>query len=206
MNNNLLFKVIKYIRTNIVDLNKKFIKRHNNDEAKDKLNFRNTLYASTQILKKSSIDNVVADLKLDNIVTVSKNSLVKKRNNDTAGVCIKELNDNMLKMIYDPKNKFLKPYNFKLGPDKKSYVCSGVNYNKNDKNLFINRTTKRFIASDGSQLNVSKNLINNNDVKASKSKNYGVVTLSCLFDVINEIPISYHPTQSTSTDIEKKSK
>ena len=65
------------------------------------------------------------------------------------------------------KNKFLKPYNFKLG--------SGVNYNKNDKKLYINRTTKCFIAFDGNQLNVSKKLVNNNDVKASKSKNYGLL-------------------------------
>ena len=139
---------------------------------KNKLDFKNTLYAPTQILKKSSIDNVVAYLELDNIVLVSKNSLVKKRNNDTAGACIKELNDIILKMIYNPKNKFLKPYNFKLGPDKKLYIGSGVKYNKNNKKLYINRTTKRFIASDGSQLNVSKKLINNNDMKASKSNNY----------------------------------
>ena len=80
-------------------------------------------------------------------------------------------------MIYNPKNKFLKPYNFKLGSDKKSYMGSGVNYNKNDKKLYINRTTKCFIASDGSQLNVGKKLINNNNVKAPKSKNYGVASL-----------------------------
>ena len=92
-------------------------------------------------------------------------------------------------MIYDLKNKFSKPYNFKLGPDKKSYVDSGVH----------KQNHKRFIASDESQHNVSKILINN--VKASQSINYGVVTLSCLFDVINKIPISYHFTQSSSTDI-----
>ena len=160
---------------NIDELNKKFIKRNNNDGAKNKLDFKNTLYAPTQILKKTSIDNGVADLEHDNIVSVSKNSLVKKRNNDTAGAFIKELNNIILKMIYNPKNKFLKPYNFKPGPDKKSYMGSGINYNKNDKKLYINRTTTRFIASDGSQLNVSKKLIYNNIVKASKSKNYGLL-------------------------------
>ena len=65
---NILFKFIESIRANIDELNKKFIKRNNNNDAKNKLDFKNTLYASTQILKKSSIDNVVADLELDNIV------------------------------------------------------------------------------------------------------------------------------------------
>ena len=110
----------------------------------------------------------------------------------------------MLDMIYDKKNNFLKPYNFKLDFDKKSYADSGISYKNNDKSLFINRTTKRFIANDGMHLNVSGKLINNNDVKASNSNNYGVCNLSCLFDVINMIPISYHLTESTTTTIEKK--
>ncbi len=91
------------IRDKIEDLNDKFIKRNNNDENKDKIDFRNILYASTQILKKSSIDNVVADLYIDNIASVCKNSLIKKRNNENTKLCVKELNEYMLDMIYDKK-------------------------------------------------------------------------------------------------------
>ena len=52
-NKNILFKFIKSIRANIDVLNKKFIKRNNNDGAKNKLDFKNTIYAPTQILKKN---------------------------------------------------------------------------------------------------------------------------------------------------------
>ena len=50
-NKNILFKFIKSIRATTDELNKKFIQRNNIDGAQNKLDFKNTLYASTQILK-----------------------------------------------------------------------------------------------------------------------------------------------------------
>ena len=50
-NKNILFKFIKSIRAITDELNKKFIQRNNIDGAQNKLDFKNTLYASTQILK-----------------------------------------------------------------------------------------------------------------------------------------------------------
>ena len=78
-------------------------------------------------------------------------------NNDTVLACIKELNHIILKMLYNPKNKFLKPYNFKLGPDKKSYMGSGINYNKNYKKLYINRTLNVLLLLMGVNIMLAKN-------------------------------------------------
>ncbi len=54
-------------------------------------------------------------------------------------------------------------------------------------------------------MNVNKKLINNIDIKPSHNGKYGVSNLSCLYDVINQIPLSYYPTKSPLNELEKKS-
>ena len=182
----------------IIDDDNLFTKRNDDN---NKLNLRNTLYASALTLKYSGIANTISDLEVDNIVTVSKNALVKKRNNDITHICIKQINDKLINMIYDPANNFLKPYNLKIDKDNTSYTNS---INLPDKTLFINRTCKRFIACDGMQINLNKSLINNNDVKKSTNENYGISIISSIYDVINNIPINYCITECNENNLNKK--
>ena len=182
----------------IIDDDSLFTKRNDDN---NKLNLRNTLYASALTLKYSGIANTISDLEVDNIVTVSKNALVKKRNNDITHICIKQINDKLINMIYDPSNNFLKPYNLKIDKDNMSYTNS---INLRDKTLFINRTCKRFIACDGMQINLNKSLINNNDVKKSTNENYGISIISSIYDVINNIPINYCITECNENNLNKK--
>ena len=182
----------------IIDDDDLFTKR---DDDNNKLNLRNTLYASALTLKYSGLANTISDLEVDNIVTVSKNALVKKRNNNVTHICIKQINDKLINMIYDPANNFLKPYNLKIDYDNMSYT-NGLN--SPDKTLFINRTSKRFIACDGMQINLNKSLINNNDVKKSANGNYGISIISSIYDVINNIPINYCITECNENNLNKK--
>lgn len=189
------------LKTMVENMNDKFIKRHNVAKT-NKLDFKNTLFASALALNKSGIDGVVSSLKIHKIVDIRKNSIIKKRNNDLTHSCMKNMNDNIINMIYDPANNFIKPYNLKIDYDDRSYID-----NKSqviDTKLFINRTNVRFIACDGMQINIDKNLINNNDVKSSNNANYGVCIISTLFDVINNIPINYGVTECNENNIDKK--
>ncbi len=188
-------------KTISIDINEKFIKRYNKSEDDNKLNFKNTLYASVLALKNKGIETVSTDLYIDNIANVSKNAIVKTRNNEKSFTFIKKMNDELVKIIYDPKNNFIKPYNYTFCNKKNSYIDSK---NAIDKNLFINRTQKRFIGCDGFQSNVNKCLINNDDIKPSKSGEYGIVLISNLFDVMNNIPINYGITKSTEINFNKK--
>ena len=77
----------------IIDRDDQFIRRN---YKYNKLDLKNTLYASVLTLKYSGIANTVSDLDISNIVSVSKNALIKKRNNDTTNVCIKNINDSIL--------------------------------------------------------------------------------------------------------------
>ena len=104
-------------------------------------------------------------------------------------------------MIYDPSNNIISQYNFKIASNNTSYVR---NIGLSDKSLFINRTNKRFVASDGMQLNLNKLLINNNDIKKSPNDNYGIAIISSIYDVINDIPINYYLTKCQDKDIDKK--
>ena len=56
----------------IIDDDNLFTKRNDDN---NKLNLRNTLYASALTLKYSGIANTISDLEVDNIVIVSKNAL-----------------------------------------------------------------------------------------------------------------------------------
>lgn len=182
----------------IINDDTNFIKR--NSEF-NKLNLKNTIYASVLALKCTSISSVVCDLNIDSVVNISKNSLIKKRNNDTTHICIKKMNDNIIKMIYDTNNNYLNSYNFGMNSNNMSYYN---NYGPKDKSLYINRTSKRFIACDGTQINLNKSLINNVDVKVSKNEKYGVGILSSMYDVLNEIPINYNLTKCNENEINKK--
>ena len=188
-----------HISTFINDIDKEFILRHNKDPD-NKLNFANTLYASSMLLNCTSLDSVVSDLEIDNITTISKNALVKKRNSENTYRCIENMNKKLLNLFYDRNNNFIKDYSFILDKKKSYYIKS----NKPDKNLFINNTKFRFIANDGMQIVADKKAINNNDIKKSKSGQYGVVLISGLYDILNEIPISYHKTCSDIGSFNKK--
>ena len=140
-------------------------------------------------------------MEIDNIVSISKNALIKKRNNDVTNICIKSVNDSIINLIYDYNNNFIKPYNLTIDRDNMSYTN---NYTKPDKQLFINRTSKRFIGCDGMQVNLNKSLINNNDIKESPNRCYGICIISALFDVINNIPINYNITKCSENKVDKK--
>ena len=193
-----IYKFVKNLNT-FIDNDKSFIKRNNGN---NKLNFRNTLYASTLTLNYSGLSNVICDLKINNIADVSKTALIKKRNNQTTNLCIKNLNDNIINMLYNPDNKFIHQCNFKIDDDKTSYIKTNIK--KSDKSLFINKTNKRFIGCDGTQINLNKSLINNNGIKKSSNGEYGVCILSSIYDIINNIPINYNITKCNTNDINKK--
>jgi hypothetical protein len=165
-----------------------------------KFNLKNTLYASALILNSKGIETVMSDLETDNIVYAGKNALIKKRNDEKTNLYFKKINDKLLNIFYDQHNNFIKNYSFKLDPKKSCYIETNVP----DNSLFINKTKKRLIGCDGMQLNVNMNAINNDDIKCSKNKNYGVILISGLYDIINKIPISYYPTHSDEDDFKKK--
>ena len=183
----------------INDIGSTFNKRYNKDNDV-KFNLKNILYASALVLNSTGIDSVMSDLEVDKVVYASKNALIKRRNNDKTNIYFKNINDELLDAIYDENNSFIKNYSFRLDT-KRSYYIETDNP---DKKLFINNTKKRFVGCDGMQLNVNKNAINNDDVKCSKNKHYGVMLISGFFDIINKIPISYYPTKSDEEDFNKK--
>ena len=127
----------------IINDDTQFIKRKSND---NKLNLKNTLYASLLSLNFTGIANTAADLEIDHITTVTRTALIRKRNNDVTYKCIKNINDSMIDMIYNPENNFLKSYNLKIGHNGTSYAN---NYGPVNKKLFINTTSKIFVACDG---------------------------------------------------------
>jgi hypothetical protein len=186
----------------IIQNNEKYFIKRNNITTENKLDLRNTFYASLLTLHNTGISSVISDLSIDNIIDVSKNALVKKRNNDVTHISIKKINDELIDMIYNPINNFIKPYNFRIDTDKKSYIRNKTK--KIDKTLFINRATKRFLACDGMQENLNAELINDNDIKSSKNGYYGVCNISSLYDVLNGIPINYNPTKCDQNDVNKK--
>ena len=182
------------------DINNVFLKRYNKNE-NNKLNFKNTLYASILALKNKGIESVSTDLDIDHVTDVSKNAIIKARNNKKSFTSIKKMNDELINIIYDSENNFIQPYNCIFCNKKNSYIDSKNTINKS---LFINRTKKRFIGCDGFQLNVNKSLINNDDIKCSKSGEYGIALISNLFDVMNKIPINYGLTKSNEINFNKK--
>ena len=185
----------------MAEINNVFLKRYNKSDDGNKLDFKNTLYASILALNNKGIEEVSSDLNLQSITNVSKNAIIKVRNTVKTFTSIQKINNNLIDIIYDPENDFIKPYNFTLCNKKNSYLESKTSINKK---LFINTTSKRFVGCDGMQVNVNKSLINNDDVKSSKSGNYGIVLISSLFDIMNKIPINYSPTKSTETNFNKK--
>lgn len=185
---------------NIVnDIEKEFTTRHNKN-SNNKLNFINTLYASSLILNSTSIDAIVSDLQIDNIITVSKTAIVKKRNCKKTYKCIEKMNNKMLDLFYKKENNFISYHSYALNKKKTAYI----NSNNPDKKLFINNTKLKFVACDGTQINVNRKVINNNDIKKSKNGKYGIVLISGLYDVFNEIPISYHKSYSDNDSFNKK--
>ena len=69
------------------------------------------------------------------------------------------------------------------------------------KDIYSNNTSRRFIAVDGSQLNLNKSL-SKNDFKLSKNKNYTTGLLSSLFDTKKKIPIDYYLSNGKITETE----
>ena len=128
------------------------------------------------------MDCAISDLETDNITFVSKNALVKKRNNERTYNHFQTINNNLLEALYDKSNGFIKPYSYSLDKQK-SYL---VETKYPDKKLFINNTTKRFIGCDGMQLNVSGQSVDGSSIKKSKNGLYGVILISGLFDIIKK--------------------
>lgn len=108
-----------------------FIMRHNKDEPK--FDLKNTLYASALILNSKNMDYAISDLETDNITFVSKNALVKKRNNERTHNHFQTINNNLLEALYDKSNGFIKPYSYSLDKHK-SYL---VETKYPDKKLFF---------------------------------------------------------------------
>lgn len=196
-----IMKLSDGIKLIIKDNEKDFTKR-NNIITENKLTLTNTLFSSSLLLHNTGLTSVISDLSIDGIVDVSKNALVKKRNNDITHISIRNINNQLIDMIYDEDNNFIKPYNFRMDTDKKSYVRNKTNII--DKTLFINRSSNRFLACDGMQLNLNADLINDNDIKSSKNGHYGVCNISGLYDVMNDIPINYNPIKCNQNNINKK--
>ena len=98
-----------------------FLKRYNT-EADNKFNLINTLYASSLLLNSTSIDSVISKLETDNIINVSKNALVKKRNAIRTNIYFRKINDDLLSTIYNKNNGFIKNYSFNLDKTKKSIM------------------------------------------------------------------------------------
>lgn len=193
-------KIISFTEklNDIINNNAEYIKRPDRGE---KLNIKNMLYGSVLTLNSSAIQNVICNFEINDIVSVSKNAFIKKRNNINTSNCFKKINDSILNFIYDPQYNFLDQYNFKIDNNKISYVR---HIGKPDKTLFINRTKKRFIGCDGTQINLNKSLINGNDIKSSNKNDYGVCIISSMYDVINNIPINYNITKCDDNNIDKK--
>jgi len=182
--------------SNIIDNeNKSFHKRINKNN-ETKLDFKNTVFSCTLLLNDSA-DTVVSRLEVDNIVTVSKNALIKKRNENKTITHIKNMNNNLLNVFYD---KIVNQHSFCLDKNKTALILS-----KNpDKKLFINNTNKRFIGCDGMQLNVCKSAINNRNIKSSKNNSYGIILISSFYDILNNIPINYHLIETNEEKANKK--
>jgi hypothetical protein len=77
-------KYLDYIRDYIKDSDETFIIRHNKNKDNNKMNFGTTLYASLMNLNKSSVSKVRNHMDIDkNInINVSKNAIIKTRNNE----------------------------------------------------------------------------------------------------------------------------
>jgi len=175
----------------IHDENSKYVKRTNMDGG-NKLDFINTLFASIHTLRTST---EVASSKLETkkISTFTKQALIKKRNNEKTYKSVKNINDNLVKMMYNKNNNFISQYNFSLDKEHNCYVKNNDEENKKDLSLFINNTNKRFVIVDCSQYDLLKACINNKTVIPSKSGKYGICLISSLYDAMNELPINYHP-------------
>lgn len=202
--NNITYKMMNFVThltESIAEIGKTFVKRNNITNKNNKLDFKNTLYSCALALHCKGIEQVSSDLEVDNIISVTKNAIIKTRNNEKTYQHIKNLNDDLISKIYDPINNFLDPYNFVLTKNKTAFLEST---NKIDKSLFINNTNKRFVACDGLQLNLNKELINCDDIKSSNSEQYGVALISSTYDVLNKIPINYNVTKSNENNFNKK--
>ncbi len=93
--------------------------------------------------------------------------------------------------FYDPSNNYIKPTNFGLNKDNKSFYYNKGKIRAND-NLYINYSKKRFIAVDGSIFDVNGNLINNESIKESKNGHYGSMLIINCYDIVTKIPIIMH--------------
>ena len=200
---NKIIYFINSINHKIKELNSTFLTRYNaNRFKKYKLDFTNILFSSLLTLNNSSIEQVTGILEEEYITSVSKTAIVKRRNCVKTYKYIDMLNNHMIQEIYNPKNKFINEYSFQIY--KNDTWFTEVPYNKRDKSLFINNTSYRFIGCDCCQLNVLKDAVNNDNIKISSSKNYGVILISSLFDIINNIPINYHSVHSNTDNFNKK--
>ena len=199
----IISKFTDIMNTKIKNLDSTYIKRLNRDKDGNiinKLCFKDVLFASVHNLN-DSIDIVKGTLKKDCKISVSKNAIVKQRNKPTTHQHIRDLNDHLIKEIYNKNNNFINPNNLKIDQNKTSFRR---NNNKIDDTLYVNYSGKRFVGIDGSQDAVSDELIDNRYIKPSKNGLYGICMISSMFDIVNKIPINFQLSLSTEEDIDKK--
>jgi len=143
--------------TNIISkVNSKFVERTNDNG--NKLDIINTLFASINILRTSS---ELASSKLDTkkITSVTKQAINNKRKKKKTYQSIKNINDNLIKSVYDKNNGLIQQYNFSLDKKHNCYIKNNNSYKRGDSDLFINRTKFRFVAVDCTQYNLLKNVL-----------------------------------------------
>lgn len=195
--------LIDKITDKIKDLNSTFLIRYDPDN-KSKLNFINILFASLSTLNCSGIESVSSLLEEEKIVTVTKTALINKRNDSKTFEYINKLNDHLINIFYDPDNFFINRYNFNIDTKHSCYIDYNGNFNNINENLFINTTKLRFVGCDCCKLDILKSAVNGDNIKLSKSGNYGTMLISSLFDVINNIPINYYSVHSNEKNFNKK--
>ena len=196
--------LFKKITDQIKELNSTFLVRYDPNNT-SKLNFTNMLFASLVTLNCSGIESVSSRLEEEKIVTVTKTALINKRNDSKTFEYIRKLNENLINIFYDPKNFFINKYNFNIDTKHSCYIDYNGNHNDNaNNNLFINTTKLRFVGCDCCKLDILKSAVNGDNIKISKSGNYGTMLISSLFDVINNIPINYYSVHSDEKNFNKK--
>ena len=193
------------ITNKIKDLDLSFLIRYD-PKNKSKLNFTNILFASLSNLNCSGIESVSSFLEEEKIVTVTKTALINKRNDSKTFEYIRKLNEHLINIFYDPDNFFINRYNFNIDTKHSCYIDYNGNHNgnHNNNNLFINTTKLRFVGCDCCKLDILKSAVNSDNIKISKSGNYGTMLISSLFDVINNIPINYYSVHSDEKNFNKK--
>lgn len=108
---------------------------------------------------------------------------------------MKETNSSIVDFFYEQIKK--KKY-YKLSGKINPVYVEVKDKTKADMNLFINKTNLTISSVDGTQVNLNKELVNNEDIKRSENGFYGVSKILSILDVFNKICLSYEPIKTKS--------